>query len=63
MILEATACIGVPAAALWVRTVGLSRILAVISASAWATAQAIRAGGSRYREVYRASIKEMERDA
>lgn len=63
MILEATACIGLPAAALWVRTVGLTRILAVLSAALWATSQAIAAAKSRYREVYSETLEGMQKNA
>ena len=52
MILEATACIGVPAGLLWMRTVGLMRILAIVCAALWAFHEAILAGKARYASVY-----------
>lgn len=61
MILEATACIGIPAGLLWVRTVGVRRILAVSSAVLWASSEAIDAGKVRYREVYSQTLEGMKK--
>jgi hypothetical protein len=60
MILEATTCIGIPATALWVHRIGVTRLLAVTSAALWAASQAIVAAKERYREVYRQTLEGMK---
>jgi hypothetical protein len=59
-VLMLSTCIGIPAAGIWVRTVGITRILAVVCASIYAMRQAYIAAKVRYREVYRTTLEWVE---
>lgn len=55
-----TACFVVPSAALYVRTVGITRILERVSAATYAASRAYKAFKAEYRTVYRRTVMEME---